>query len=96
MNLLIDMENKTPNVYSRPIISENYMYNINLMNIKNRMNNKSKFNLLNSRNSLLKMEENKSQTSLEDFFGINKNNNSKYIFNYSVSNANDNRDFDFS
>ena len=96
MNLLIDNENKTPNVYSRPIISENYMYNINLMNIKNRMNNKSKFNLLNSRNSLLKLEENKSQTSLEDFFGTNKNNNSKYIFNYSVSNANDNRDFDFS
>ena len=96
INLLVNMENKTTNVYSRPIISENYMYNINLMNFKNRMNNKSKFNFLNSRNSLLKNEDNKSQTSFDDFFGTNKNNNSNYNFNYSVSNINDNRDFDFS
>ena len=96
INLLANMENKTSNVYSRPIISENYMYNINLMNFKNRMNNKSKFNFLNSRNSLLKNEDNKSQTSFDDFFRTNKNNNSNYNFNYSVSNINDNRDFDFS
>ena len=63
---LINTNNNKPNIYYHPIISENYMHNINLMNIKNRMDYRNKFNYINSRNAILNMEENKSPTSQID------------------------------
>ena len=79
INSLSNINNNVPNFYTRPIISENYIHNINLMN-KNR-NNRNRLNFIASRNSLSNFEENKSLTTLTDFFGENKNNNNlKYNF----------------
>ena len=99
MNLLLNTNENKHNVYKHPIISESYKNNINLLNSKNKLNNKNKFSLIGSRNALLNLEENKSQTNGFDFFTNNRSNINKYNFNfnYSTSNTNNNsRNFDFS
>ena len=99
MNLLLNTNENKHNVYKHPIISESYKNNINLLNSKNKLNNKNKFSLIGSRNGLLNLEENKSQTNGFDFFTNNRSNINKYNFNfnYSTSNTNNNsRNFDFS
>ena len=99
MNLLLNTNENKHNVYKHPIISESYKNNINLLNSKNKLNNKNKFSLIGSRNALLNLEENKSQTNGFDFFTNNRSNINKYNFNfnYLTSNTNNNsRNFDFS
>ena len=95
INSLMNFDNNIPKVYSRPLISENYMHNYNLLN-KNK-NNRNRMNFTISRNNILNLEENKSQTSLADFLvNLRKNHDSKFNFNYSLSNINNDRNFDFS
>ena len=88
--------NNTQNMFKHSIISQNYKNSINLLNNKNRLNNRNKFNLISSRNSLLNLEENKSQTNAYDYYG-NNNKNNLINYKYSASNTNNNsRNFDFS
>ena len=88
--------NNTQNMFKHSIISQNYKNSINLLNNKNRLNNRRKFSLISSRNSLLNLEENKSQTNAYDYYG-NNNKNNLINYKYSASNTNNNsRNFDFS
>ena len=97
MNVLLNIDNSnTQNTFRHSIISQNYKNSINLLNNKNRLNNRNKFNLISSRNSLLNLEENKSQTNAYDYYG-NNNKNNLINYKYSASNTNNNsRNFDFS
>ena len=97
MNVLLNIDNSnTQNTFKHSIISQNYKNSINLLNNKNRLNNRSKFSLITSRNSLLNLEENKSQTNAYDYYG-NNNKNNLINYKYSASNTNNNsRNFDFS
>ena len=97
MNVLLNIDNNnTQNMFKHSIISQNYKNSINLLNNKNRLNNRSKFSLISSRNSLLNLEENKSQTNAYDYYG-NNNKNNLINYKYSASNTNNNsRNFDFS
>ena len=97
MNVLLNIDNNnTQNIFKHSIISQNYKNSINLLNNKNRLNNRNKFNLISSRNSLLNLEENKSQTNAYDYYG-NNNKNNLINYKYSASNTNNNsRNFDFS
>ena len=97
MNVLLNIDNNnTQNTFKHSIISQNYKNCINLLNNKNRLNNRSKFSLISSRNSLLNLEENKSQTNAYDYYG-NNNKNNLINYKYSASNTNNNsRNFDFS
>ena len=97
MNVLLNIDNNnTQNMFKHSIISQNYKNCINLLNNKNRLNNRNKFNLISSRNSLLNLEENKSQTNAYDYYG-NNNKNNLINYKYSASNTNNNsRNFDFS
>ena len=97
MNVLLNIDNSnTQNTFRHSIISQNYKNSINLLNNKNRLNNRSKFSLISSRNSLLNLEENKSQTNAYDYYG-NNNKNNLINYKYSASNTNNNsRNFDFS
>ena len=97
MNVLLNIDNNnTQNTFKHSIISQNYKNCINLLNNKNRLNNRNKFNLISSRNSLLNLEENKSQTNAYDYYG-NNNKNNLINYKYSASNTNNNsRNFDFS
>ena len=95
MSSLLNVNNNKTNFYPSTKISQNYMHNINLLKKQNSFYNRNKINLINSRNAILNLEENKSQTSFYDFFGNNAN-NTKYDFNYSVSNVNNERNFNFS
>ena len=97
MNVLLNIDNsKTQNTFKHSIISQNYKNSINLLNNKNRLNNRRKFSLISSRNSLLNLEENKSQTNAYDYYG-NNNKNNLINYKYSASNTNNNsRNFDFS
>ena len=97
MNVLLNIDNSnTQNKFRHSIISQNYKNSINLLNNKNRLNNRNKFNLISSRNSLLNLEENKSQTNAYDYYG-NNNKNNLINYKYSASNTNNNsRNFDFS
>ena len=97
MNVLLNIDNNnTQNIFKHSIISQNYKNCINLLNNKNRLNNRSKFSLISSRNSLLNLEENKSQTNAYDYYG-NNNKNNLINYKYSASNTNNNsRNFDFS
>ena len=97
MNVLLNIDNSnTQNTFKHSIISQNYKNSINLLNNKNRLNNRSKFSLISSRNSLLNLEENKSQTNAYDYYG-NNNKNNLINYKYSASNTNNNsRNFYFS
>ena len=97
MNVLLNIDNNnTQNMFKHSIISQNYKNSINLLNNKNRLNNRRKFSLISSRNSLLNLEENKSQTNAYDYYG-NNNKNNLINYKYSASNTNNNsRNFDFS
>ena len=97
MNVLLNIDNSnTQNTFKHSIISQNYKNSINLLNNKNRLNNRRKFSLISSRNSLLNLEENKSQTNAYDYYG-NNNKNNLINYKYSASNTNNNsRNFDFS
>ena len=97
MNVLLNIDNNnTQNMFKHSIISQNYKNSINLLNNKNRLNNRNKFNLISSRNSLLNLEENKSQTNAYDYYE-NNNKNNLINYKYSASNTNNNsRNFDFS
>ena len=97
MNVLLNIDNSnTQNTFKHSIISQNYKNSINLLNNKNRLNNRSKFSLISSRNSLLNLEENKSQTNAYDYYG-NNNKNNLINYKYSASNTNNNsRNNDFS
>ena len=97
MNVLLNIDNNnTQNMFKHSIISQNYKNSINLLNNKNRLNNRSKFSLISSRNSLLNLEENKSQTNAYDYY-LNNNKNNLINYKYSASNTNNNsRNFDFS
>ena len=97
MNVLLNIDNNnTQNMFKHSIISQNYKNSINLLNNKNRLNNRSKFSLISSRNSLLNLEENKSQTNAYDYYE-NNNKNNLINYKYSASNTNNNnRNFYFS
>ena len=97
MNVLLNIDNSnTQNTFRHSIISQNYKNSINLLKNKNRLNNRNKFNLISSRNSLLNLEENKSQINAYDYYG-NNNKNNLINYKYSASNTNNNsRNFDFS
>ena len=89
ISALMNMNHYKTNSNSYRLISDNYFQNANLMNNKNKLYNKDKFNLTTSRNSILKKEENKSQKSSIEYYK-DKNKNYKFNFNYSVQNINDN------
>ena len=61
------------------------------MNSKNKLNNKNRFNLTISRNSILNLEEKKSLKSFTEYYREKDNN----PFNYWVQNNNDNNYFNF-
>ena len=88
ISALMNMNHYKTNSNSYRLISDNYFQNANLMNNKNKLYNKDKFNLTTSRNSILKKEENKSQKSSIEYYK-DKNKNYKFNFNYSVQNIND-------
>ena len=84
--------NNINNAYSFPEISENYINNYKFVNNGKGLTLKNKLNLMNSRNNL-DLEENKSQSNINNL--DNEIYANRFNYNFSISRFNNSRNFHF-